>query len=296
MSKRFRLSSLPYLQRQGNIWFFRRRDHKGGEFLRSLGSDTAAVEANWTLAMAAYHKLFKLLDDAPASVRYKGVRDRLPLSRDLLRAVRPVMAPDLRAALLLCVWTGMRAGECLFLPTEAIKRIDGRAVIHVYPTPLRRLKNKQSQRLVPLAIASERGALWRAVSEGEYEREAPLFGTLHERTGREQSRTGGLVQNVSSRFRRACVKVGVRDPAMTWHSSRHLWRSAARLADVHAEATYSVARKNERSQASHHRKGDGRMALGENVRRFISAVLGETIRLQGTWCGLELQGNSGYKV
>ncbi len=127
---------------------------------------------------------------------------------------------------LMALFTGMRLGEVAQLRCRDIRQVDGVWVIDVNTTDGNRLKNQNSQRLIP--IHSE----LLAIGLTDYAEKTNVSG--HERLWSEikRGKHGSYSGAYSKWFSRYKNLIGITDPKITFHSFRHTFIDQLKQLDV----------------------------------------------------------------
>jgi integrase len=127
---------------------------------------------------------------------------------------------------LIGLFTGMRLEEIAQLRCRDIKQVDGVWVIDVNTSDGKRLKNQNSQRLIP--IHSE------LLKIGLLDRVEEAIATGHERLWHEfqKNKHGSYSASYSNWFGRYKRLIGLTDPKKTFHSFRHTFIDRLKQQDV----------------------------------------------------------------
>jgi integrase len=155
-----------------------------------------------------------------------------PIYKDKVGAVGsrkydPKLAGDYWVPLL-ALYTGMRSNECCQLLTADIVKIDGIDVIRVTKKGGggKRLKTAASERIIPIHPKLIEMGFVEYADHMRRQGEERLFPHL------KQSAKGYYSDNFQKKFGRYLSSVSAKEPKTSFHSFRHNFRDAMRLADV----------------------------------------------------------------
>ncbi|PLK22386.1 hypothetical protein C0V72_15225 [Porphyrobacter sp. TH134] len=139
----------------------------------------------------------------------------------------------------LAAYTGARAEELCQLRTEDVIEVDGIKCLNLTrfdasgrAVKEKRFKNRNSERIVPVhdeLLASGFMEFVESVA-----RDQRLFPAL------KPSSKGNFSHNLSKWFGRFMDSVGLSDPALVFHSFRHGFRDACRMADIAEETAHAL--------------------------------------------------------
>lgn len=139
----------------------------------------------------------------------------------------------------LAAYTGARAEELCQLRTEDVIEVDGIKCLNLTrfdasgrAVKEKRFKNRTSERIVPIhdeLLASGFLEFVESVA-----RDQRLFPAL------QPSSKGNYSHNLSKWFGRFMDSVGLSDPALVFHSFRHGFRDACRMADIAEETAHAL--------------------------------------------------------
>jgi integrase len=139
----------------------------------------------------------------------------------------------------LAVYTGARAEELCQLRTEDVVEIDGVKCLNLTRFDARgravkekRFKNRNSERIVPIHDELLASGFMEFVESAAHDQR--LFPALM------PSSKGNYSHNLSKWFGRFMDSVGLSDPALVFHSFRHGFRDACRMADLAEETAHAL--------------------------------------------------------
>ncbi|WP_182482336.1 tyrosine-type recombinase/integrase [Henriciella barbarensis] len=202
------------------------RQQRAGTIRRRLNS----LRALWSFSIDHYELTFAnpwARLEVPVATELKPVEERLPFNAahwDKIDTLLMQASGDIRDVLLLLKFTGCRPLEIAGLAVDDVVRMDGLTCLRIRKNEFRRIKNRESDRLVPLVDPQAVSVIERRLGETGSLFPETLHGT----------------SNLSARLNHAIRKAGIpQSSRLTAYSIRHSVTEALRVAgapDHHMKA------------------------------------------------------------